>query len=270
MTHTNFHKQQGRGPDQPMLGAFSVTDPMDRIVVRAFRAIDDPVRCLEYVNQHTKVLEDIGVFTALQPGLSWCMDPSVTVLVAEHEQLGMVAGIRIHKATYGSHLPMQHCMSVLDPSISARLASLLPNGNAEIAGLWNAHRFSGRGIPKLLMESAVATASQLGVYSLVTFIAEYVAPYATRSGFQLMADLRQGGVFAYPVPHIRTHAMILPDVLTISRAASEDRQRIVSLRLRTHQVRVERPKSSEIMVQYALLEPTPSTDEVAGRSSNAA
>jgi hypothetical protein len=270
MTHLNDLPDRREPMDQPLTGADVPSTPFERITLRAFRAVDDPVSCAEFVRQHVKVLEDIGVFTALQPDLSWCLDPNVTVLVAEHELLGMVAGIRLHRAGYDAPLPMERCMAGLADGIGRDLALLTPGGNAEIAGLWNAHRFAGRGIPKLLMGSAVAIASQLNLRTLVTFIAEYVAPYAAISGFVPMRQLPNDGIFTYPVPGIKTHAMILPDVLTLSKAGNDDRHRIVSLRLRTHQVRYEQPRSTLLQVHYALLDPSPSTDLIAGRGANAA
>jgi len=242
----------------------------EKITIRAFRAVDDPESCALYVREHTKVLEDIGVFSVIKPDLSWCTDPNVVVLVAEHSSLGMVAGIRLHKASFGCELPMQRCMGALDSSIAGCLAELQPHGNAEIAGLWNAHRFARRGLPMLLLEACVSLGSQIGVRSMVTFIAEYVAPYAVKTGFVIMDSLKNGGVFIYPVPSIRTHAMVLPDVLTMAAAKQSDRHRILSLRLRPYQSRKECPKQMELEVSYELLEPSPCTDEVAGRNLYAA
>ena len=225
----------------------------DRITIRAFRATDDRERCVRYVMEHVRVLEDVGVSNVIRPDVSWCTDPNVVVVVAEHEQLGMVAGIRLHKAAAGKTLPMELSLRGLDPSIAMHLDNLLPDGNGEIAGLWNAHRFAGHGVPKLLMEATVSLANQIGVHSLVTFIAEYVAPYASKSGFVMMKDLRDGGDFIYPVPTIRTHAMVLPDIRLLSAAAANDRQRIMSLRLRPWQVRSEKPKRDELEVSYELI-----------------
>jgi len=229
----------------------------ERIAIRAFNAVDDPQRCEQYIHEHTKVLEDIGVFNALKPDTSWCTDPNVVVFVAEHPTLGMVAGIRLHKASIDDLLPMQRSLQTLDGSIISILANLVENGNAEIAGLWNAHRFAGRGVPMLLMEACVAVASRIGVGSMVTFIAEYVAPYAVFSGFEPMRSLADEGIFEYPVAGIRTHAMILNDPLVLSAAILTERHRILSLRLRPHQSRVERPKHADLLVQYDLLEPLP-------------
>jgi hypothetical protein len=226
---------------------------METITIKAFRAVDDRVRCARYLIEHIRVLEDIGVASALKPDISWCTDPDVVVIVAEHPRLGMVAGIRLHKAKAGHVLPMERSLRDLDPTIAERLAELMPSGNGEIAGLRNAHRFAGRGVPMLLMEAVVSIANQLALSSLVTFIAEYVAPYARKCGFVLMEDLRNGGDFIYPVPSIRTHAMVLPDMLTLSASKPEDRQRILSLRLRPSQVRDEQPKKVEIEVTYELI-----------------
>jgi hypothetical protein len=243
---------------------------VEKITIKAFKAVDDPAACEEYVREHVKVLEDIGVFTALKPDLSWIEDPNVIVITAHHEVLGLVAGIRVHVASFGNELPMQKHLSKLDNRISAYLGDLLPNGNGEICGLWNAHRFAGRGVPMLLMETAVAIANQVGLTSMVTFIAEYVAPYAAQSGFKLMDRLQNGGVFIYPIPSIKSHAMVLDDALSMCSADPLHRQRILSLRLRPHQKRSERPKGASLQVDYELLDKAPSTDEVAGRKVQAA
>ena len=92
---------------------------------------------------------------------------------------------------------------------------------------------------------------------MVTFIAEYVAPYAAISGFEPMRALTSEGIFEYPVAGIRTHAMILQDPLVLSAAILTERHRILSLRLRPHQCRTERPKHADLVVQYDLLEPLP-------------
>lgn len=239
----------------------------ERVTIRAFRAVDDPGRCATFVSEHSRVLEDIGVFAALKPDTSWCTDPSVVVIVAEHPNLGMVAGIRVHEASLGTALPMQRALVSLDASVVGILDELLPHGNAEIAGLWNAHRFAGRGVPLLLMEACVAVASRIGVRTMVTFIAEYVAPYAAKTGFSLMASLECGAIFTYPVAEIRTHAMVLGDVLTMAAAESHHRKRILSLRLRPYQRRAERPKAFDLDVQYELLEPLPHLEVLSDRSA---
>lgn len=226
---------------------------MEKITIRAFRAIDDPVSCKRFAQEHARVLSDLGVDSVVVPDDSWSRDPHTYVFVAEHHTLGMVAGIRLERAARHRPLRMQTCLAGLAPSIVPVLDSLEPHGNAELCGLWNAHRFAGRGVPWLLVSAAVASASQLGLRSIVTFIAEYVAPYAGRTGFELMRHIGDEGRLVYPVPSIQTWAMVLEDAVTLSNVELEVRQRLMSLRTRPQQFRVERPKINEIFVLYDLL-----------------
>lgn len=226
---------------------------MDKITIRAFRAVDDPTRCRSYALEHAKVLTDLGVDQVVVPDDSWSRDPNVYVFVAEHETLGMVAGIRLDRAVVGERLRMEECIAPLAPEITEILNALAPHGNAELCGLWNAHRFAGRGVPKLLIEAAIATASQLRVRTIVTFIAEYVAPYAVETGFVPIQGIADHGVLVYPIPSIRTHALVLSDVLTVCNAAFPTRQRMLSLRLRPSQERFECPKGKTLCVRYELV-----------------
>lgn len=226
---------------------------MEKITIRAFKAIDDPVSCKRYAQEHARVLTDLGVSNVVVPDDSWMNDEHTFVFVAEHPSLGMVAGIRLERAVPGRPLRMQLCLAGMAPSIVPALDSLEPHGNAELCGLWNAHRFAGRGVPWLLVNAAVASAPQLGLRSIVTFIAEYVAPYAERTGFSMMSHIGDEGRLVYPIPSIKTWAMVLEDALTLGRVDPAVRQRLVSLRTRPQQFRVEQPKSEVIFVLYDLL-----------------
>lgn len=226
---------------------------MEKITIRAFRAVDDPGRSRAYAMEHAKVLADLGVDMVVVPDDSWSRDPDVFVFVAEHQELGMVAGIRLDRAREGQELRMEQSVKPLAPEIGAVLSALLPHGNAELCGLWNAHRFAGRGVPKLLIEAAIASAAQLKVRSVVTFIAEYVAPYAVLTGFTPMKEVGECGVLEYPIPSIRTHALILADVISMCEADAYTRQRMISLRIRPEQSRSECPKRTMLEVKYELM-----------------
>lgn len=231
----------------------SRTSETDRITIRAFRAPNDRERCVRFLMEHMRVLEDIGVSSVIRPDISWCTDPDVIVLVAEHDELGMIAGIRLHVAGPNKILPMQQSVEPFDPTIVDVLAHLQDTRTGEVAGLWNAHRFAGRGVPALLFRAVVSLASQLRISSMVTFVAEYVAPYASRCGFQMMEELKDGGNYVYPVPEIRTHAMVLMDPLTLSAATAAERRLIMGLRMRPGRTSLECPKQTPLTVDYALI-----------------
>ncbi len=225
---------------------------METITIKAFKATDDRVRCARYLLEHIRVLEDIGVVNALKPDISWCTDPNVIVIVAEHVELGMVAGMRLHLRPGESGLPLERSLCKLEPTVPERLEALIPEGRAEIAGLWNAHRFAGRGIPLLLISSGVALAGMLGVSALVCVAAEYVVPHTRRVGFTTLAQIGDAGLFHYPLDHMRSFAMIVTDPLTLESADVQVRHRILSLRIQPAQRRSEEPKDRLIDVHYDL------------------
>jgi hypothetical protein len=228
-------------------------EQMEKLTIRAFRAVDDHETCIRYLMEQIRVLEDIGVSSVIKPDVSWCTDPDVIVVIAESPTLGVVAGIRLHVACTGTVLPMEHAVMKFDPSISPLLQRLQEHRTGEVAGLWNAHRFAGRGVPFLLFQAVVAVASQLRISSMVTFVAEYVAQYAAQCGFRMMSELVDGGDYAYPVPSIHTHAMVLDDPMALSRAHDDVRRRILGLRVRPNSSRQVRPKSTALEVGFALL-----------------
>ena len=133
-----------------------------------------------------------------------------------------------------------------------RLAALIPEGRAEIAGLWNAHRFAGRGIPLLLISSGVALAGLLDVSALVCVAAEYVVPHTRRVGFTTLAHIGEAGLFHYPLEHMRSFAMVVMDLLTLEGADVRVRHRILSLRIQPAQRRSEEPKKRRLDVHYDL------------------
>ncbi len=226
---------------------------IEHITIRAFRAPDDKVACARYIMEFVRVLEGIGVSSVFKPDVSWCADPDSIVFIAEHPVHGMVGGIRLQRAKAGSVLPMESSLGKLAPELSAYLEPMRSKGNAELGALWNAHRFAGRGIPHLLISAAVATANQLALRSMCCLVAEYVAPYCVLNGFKPMEEVGDKGMFVFPVPSIRSYAMAIPDVFEVGEADAAERKRLMSLRVRPEQTRLEQPKKEALKVTYELL-----------------
>lgn len=226
---------------------------MEHITIRAFRAPDDKAACAAYIREFVRVLQDIGVSSAFKPDISWCLDRESIVFVAEHPVHGMVGGIRLQMAKVGMPLPMVGSLKTLAPELSEHMAPRMLHGNAELGALWNAHRFAGRGIPNLLISAAVATANQLSIQSMCCLVAEYVAPYCRLNGFKPIAHVGENGMFLFPIPSIRSYAMEIADVLDVGGADEKERRRLVSLRLRPEQTRIEQPKREALSVTYSLL-----------------
>lgn len=222
----------------------------EQITIRAFRAVDDKLRCARYLMEHLRVLDEIGVTSVVVPEIDWCIDPNVVVVVAEHPTLDMVAGMRLHLSPGTSGLPMERSLAKIDGTVPGRIAGLDLGERAEIAGLWNAHRFAGRGVPLLLISAGVALAGQLGTRTLMCVAAEYVVPWTTRVGFKEIAEIGEKGVFAYPLRDMRSHAMSIRDLTALMDADDRERHRILSLRLHPRQRRSEKPKGRPLEVSY--------------------
>ncbi len=225
---------------------------MEKLMFRAFRAVDEPETCAEFMREHRRVLEDFGITNVTTNTESWTTDPHTYVIVALSDKLGMVGGIRVQIAQKGAPLPMDLALRKMDPSITTCLDGLIGEGNAEVCGLWNANRFAARGLSSLLAFAAVSVANQLGVRSMVCLVAHYTLRHALKVGFTILEDLGDGGTFTYPIPSIKAIAMVIPDVITLGTAHIMQRQQLFSLRLRPAQVRIENVSGVDLMVCYDL------------------
>lgn len=205
------------------------------------------------LREHRKVLEDFGITNVSTNEESWMDDPYTYVIVAEHPELGMVGGVRIQLARPDVPLPMVHAVGRYDPRVRHELDRLNTSGkNAELCGLWNAHRYVRRGLPLLLGYASTALASQLGLNTMVCLIAHYTLHHALKVGFTVLDEVGDGGTFSYPIPSIKAIAMHVPDVISVEHAQSKHRQRVLSLRLRPDQIAEEEPMGKPMTVDYRL------------------
>ncbi|MFT3885673.1 MAG: hypothetical protein QM724_09650 [Flavobacteriales bacterium] len=223
------------------------------LVITAFQAPSDPERCAEFLREHRKVLEDFGITNVTTNEETWMHDPDTYVIVAEHPELGMVGGVRIQLAHADQPLPMVHAVGKLDPSVHTVLDRLAAEGkNAELCGLWNAHRYVRRGLPLLLGYASAALASQLGLRTMVCLIAHYTLHHALKVGFTVLDEVGDGGTFSYPIPSIKAIALYVPDVIGAEHITSIHRRRVLSLRLRPDQITEEAPMGKPMTVDYRL------------------
>jgi hypothetical protein len=226
---------------------------MDTIKLKAFHAPDEPALCEEFLREHTQVLADFGIPQTVAPDNSWTQDPHCFVIVALHDELGMVGGIRLQMDRPNKSLPMEKTIENLDPRIREELLKLRVQGNGEVCGLWNANRYANKGVPILLSLAVTAIATQAESRCMVCFVAHYTKKHPSRNGFVTMTEVGDQGSFDYPIPRIRSIAMVNPDTVLLPHATYEQRQLIYSLRLRPQQTRVECPSGVEMHVEYDLL-----------------
>lgn len=226
---------------------------LERITLRAYRAVEEPEAAARFAEEHMKVLSDIGISQVTKVSKKWQQDPNVYVIAAEHEELGLVGGIRIHVSHSPQEpLPLLFAVGRMDPSIARFVEPHTRRGVAEIAGLWNAHRFANRGLPMLLGTAAVSLVPQLKVESLLAVLARYTLRYATKLGLTVVEEVGEKGWFVYPKPGFWGIVMCALDPYALDHARPELRHRVISLRMRPEQRTVEYTGVCHLDVQYRL------------------
>lgn len=227
--------------------------PIERITLKAFQAPDEPELCAEFLMEHRRVLEEFGISHVSTNNEVWMHDPYSYVIVALHETMGMIGGIRLQIDHPGTSLPMSEAIRKLDPKVDQVLQELEPVDNGEVCGLWNAHRANGLGIPVLLSQAVTAMAVAAGARKMVCFVAHYTQKHPARNGFVVLDSVGDHGYFpGYPIERIIAIAMVNPDTMLLEHASTEQRQLIYSLRLRPEQVREETPGKAPLEVTYRM------------------
>ena len=228
-------------------------DPLEQLTIRAFKAPDEPDISAQFLREHVRVLEDLGITNVPSNNARWITDPNCYVITAEHERLGMVGGLRIQTSwKRGDHLPMRRSVGKLDPGVDRLMDELSITGIGELCGLWNAHRFANRGLPQVLGMVGISIAPQLGVRNLTGLLARYTLKYALRLGFSIFDDVGQSGIFDYPRPGFLGIVCGTTEALSMSSARPDLRQRIISLRLRPEQEHLENTGVAELYIRYKL------------------
>ena len=223
---------------------------MEKITLRAFRAIQEPALAEEFLREHRKVLEDFGIANVTTNTETWLSDPNAYLIAAIHEDLGMVGGVRLQIAADGIPLPMEEALSKIDPLISETIDPLREHGVGEVCSLWNANRFSQKGVPVLLSQAVTAIATMVDVKRMVCLVATYTQKHPMRNGFLVMENVGDKGTFTYPIPTITAVAMFNPDTMLLPNASVEHRQFLYSLRLRPRQIRIECPAKTHFEISY--------------------
>lgn len=226
---------------------------MEIIDLIAFRAPERPDLCTDFLREHRQVLADFGISNVSSNTADWVNDRECIVIVALHERLGMVGGIRLHRSRAGEAIPMERSLARLAPAIADEIAELRRHGVGEVCGLWNANRYAGYGVPVVLSHAITAVSLPAGMKRMVCLVAHYTEKHPRTNGFVRMEGLGEKGTFPkYPIPSHTAVAMVNPDTALLPHATEVQRRLLFSLRLRPDQVLVQAPAGKPIEVHYHL------------------
>lgn len=222
---------------------------------KAFRAIDDPVRCEKFVKGHADVLKQYGVTKVTSSNNDWTLNPFVYVVTVELADTGeIVSGLRIHIAHPNYPLPMEMAVSQVDHKIFDLVRQYSKEGTGEVSGLWNSKSISGYGVGAvLLIRAGIAIASQLKLGSLLALVAEYTLKPSLQKGFEIEEGIGNSGTFFYPKLDLVATSIVMKDPYNLPKADASEREVIQELRNNLQSTKSEIGPKGEFLVEYDLV-----------------
>lgn len=222
---------------------------------KAFRAIDEPVRCERFVKGHADVLKQYGVTKVTSSNNDWMFNPFVYVVTVELSETGeIVSGLRIHIAHSDYPLPMEMAVSQVDHKIFELVKQYSIEGTGEVSGLWNSKSISGYGVGAvLLIRAGIAIASQLNLGSLLALVAEYTLKPSLQKGFEIEEGIGNSGTFFYPKLDLVATSIVMKDPYNLPMAEAYERETIQDLRNNLQCSKTEIGPRGEFLVEYDLL-----------------
>lgn len=226
------------------------------VVIRAFRAIDEPELCRKFIEGHERVLLSIGVTKVTSSNYEWTQNPaSYVVLCLTKDESRALGGARVHVCGGNQELPLISGVEDKEPNIRSKVDEMKPAGTAELCGLWNSIEVAGMGIGAIyVVRAAVAIIDQLGIKTCFALCSPQGARLSYRFGYQLREDIGNKGTFYYPKEDLLATMVFLPNTEDLSTTPLDERDKILELRENPtlHIVEGNRGKLVEIQYQIKL------------------
>ncbi|MES2513546.1 MAG: hypothetical protein V4580_05350 [Bacteroidota bacterium] len=221
--------------------------------VNAYRAVDEPSLCEEYIKGHVQVLKDYGIENITSNNNLWVTNPNMYCFVATNENCELVGGIRIQVADGVHPLPVENAIEKMDPRIKTIVKKYaIDGGVGELCGLWNSKKVKGIGISVILVRAAISAINQLRFQTLTGICGGYTLEMFQNVGFVVNQSLGNKGTFLYPN---ETNVASLVGILngsTLETAMPYDKVKMFSLRNELKQICVENGPKGEFIVDYDL------------------
>lgn len=225
-----------------------------KIIVKAFRAVDEPAACLEFLRGHLAVLEKFKIAHITSNTIEWTKRESTVAFTIESLEDGsMLGGGRLQVFDYHSPLPIERAVGDKDKKIYTAVHEWAQGGVAEFCGLWNTREAIKLGISSIFIaQVGVAIASQLKIRSLLALCAPATVKTSKRVGFSIEKSLGQHGTFYYPKIDLLATLFRMGDVNELSQADKENRAIIFELREKKNFKKIISPVGIPCEIHYQL------------------
>lgn len=205
---------------------------IDTLFFKVFKAVDNRVDCMKFIEGHTHVLEVFGITQITSAKIDWVLNPDVyVVLVSEHENGPALGGGRIHVANRKNPLPIEDAVGEMDDRIYKMVEESTDGGAGEFCGLWNSWEIAGLGIGSIYLGRIfIALAYRLGLKTLYGLCAPATFRNSLRVGFRVINEIGLNGKFYYPKEQLTATSLIIEDLENLPFAVEEERSEIFALR----------------------------------------
>ncbi len=223
--------------------------------VFAFRAIDEPELCQQYLAGHRKVLTDYGIENVTTNKQSWMFNPHIYCVVARDNTNGeLVGGVRIQLADGNTPLPIEEAIGIMDNALYRLVEKHALNGGiGESCGLWTSKNVKGMGVPRYLMWGSVSSANQLNFATLIGICAGYTLKLFSEIGFVVDRSLGNNGEFHYPNEKYIAHVIGILNAITLETSNERDKHIMLSLRENLFKKHYDSNDKFNIKVNFNLL-----------------
>ncbi len=222
----------------------------------AFRAIDEPQICHDYIKGHIKVLTDFGIDNITSNNQVWIQNPGIYCLGLMDDHNKLLGGIRIQIADGIHPLPVEDAIGSVDQRIHKIVEENALNGGiGELSGLWIDNSLRGLGTGVYMVRAAIASSIQLNIRTMIGICGDVTLQMFTDVGFIVEKSLGKNGTFLYPNDELIAHAVGILDAITLNNAANHDKTIMKVLRSKPQQERIEIDTGKNVLIHYNLLYP---------------
>lgn len=221
----------------------------------AYRAVDEPKLCSQYIIGHVRVLTDFGIENITSNNNTWIKNPHIYCIGLKNlETNDLVGGIRIQIADGVSALPVEDAIGQLDSGIYSLIEKYGCNGKVgELSGLWVDNKLKGLKFGAHLVRASIASSNQLNFRTLIGICAGYSLKMFNEVGFIVDKSLGSKGGFPYPNNNYRAHVVGILNAITLKSAYKYDKDIMISLREK--RVQCKTYSENEVKINYDLIYP---------------
>ncbi len=228
----------------------------EKLIFKAFRAVDDAEMCKKYLEGHVSVLRDYGITNITSNNNEWMFHPKMYCVVAINANNELVGGIRVQVADSITPLPVEKAIGKMDDGIFGVVKNYHENGGVgELCALWISKKVAGLGISVMLTRAGISITNQLEIKTLVGICADYTLKMFKQVGFQVDNSLGTNGEFPYPNSTYVARVLGIMNAESLESAAEYDKERMRSLRNNPIQEYLEKETKESILVEYKLIIP---------------